>query len=115
MGTPHRGPAGDAGGRFEGGVGPDGDGARRAPPRSPEPALQTAPPAPDAGDPADALDRRADASSSRQRHRLLLVACLLSGAATHAYHLTLYPLYTTDEGIYIQQAWSVLRQARLSP
>src|SRR5947209_3493163 len=25
------------------------------------------------------------------------------------------PLYITDEGIYIQQAWSVLREDRLSP
>jgi len=45
----------------------------------------------------------------------LIVLCMASGALTHAYHLFLYPLYTTDEGIYMQQAWSVLSQARLSP
>jgi 4-amino-4-deoxy-L-arabinose transferase-like glycosyltransferase len=101
MGTPRREPAGDAGGRFESGPGPDVDGDRRAPPRSPEPP--------------EPVDQRAGASSSRRQHRLVLAVCLLSGAATHAYHLTLYPLYTTDEGIYIQQAWSVLREARLSP
>jgi 4-amino-4-deoxy-L-arabinose transferase-like glycosyltransferase len=47
--------------------------------------------------------------------RVLIVLCMASGAVTHAYHLFLYPLYTTDEGIYMQQAWSVLSQARLSP
>lgn len=48
-------------------------------------------------------------------HRALLALSMVSGTITHAYHLFLYPLYTTDEGIYMQQAWSVLRQARLSP
>src|SRR6476661_2658984 len=47
--------------------------------------------------------------------RLLLVLSLATGAVTHGYNLFNYPLYITDEGIYIQQAWSVLREARLSP
>src|SRR5438445_863320 len=47
--------------------------------------------------------------------RLLLAASLISGAVAHGYNLFNYPLYVTDEGIYIQQAWSVLREARLSP
>src|SRR5919201_1673820 len=47
--------------------------------------------------------------------RFLLVVSLLTGAVTHGYNLFNYPLYITDEGIYIQQAWSVLREARLSP
>ena len=47
--------------------------------------------------------------------RFLLLLCLLTGALSHGYHLFLYPLYITDEGIYMQQAWSVLREARLSP
>jgi 4-amino-4-deoxy-L-arabinose transferase-like glycosyltransferase len=47
--------------------------------------------------------------------RLLLALSLLTGAVTHGYNLFNYPLYVTDEGIYIQQAWSVLREARLSP
>src|ERR687888_1215520 len=46
---------------------------------------------------------------------LLLVLSLATGAITHGYNLFNYPLYITDEGIYIQQAWSVLREARLSP
>jgi 4-amino-4-deoxy-L-arabinose transferase-like glycosyltransferase len=47
--------------------------------------------------------------------RVLLLVSLLTGAISHGYHLFLYPLYITDEGIYMQQAWSVLREMRLSP
>lgn len=47
--------------------------------------------------------------------RVLLVGSLLTGAISHGYHLFLYPLYITDEGIYMEQAWSVVRQVRLSP
>src|SRR5713226_1315882 len=50
-----------------------------------------------------------------QMDRLLVVVSLATGAITHGYNLFMYPLYVTDEGIYIQQAWSVLREARLSP
>jgi 4-amino-4-deoxy-L-arabinose transferase-like glycosyltransferase len=46
---------------------------------------------------------------------VLLVASLATGFLTHAYNLFEYPLYLTDEGIYLQQAWSVMRQMRLSP
>ena len=48
-------------------------------------------------------------------HRVLLWAALVTGALTHGFHLFVYPLYVTDEGIYMEQAWSVLREARLSP
>ena len=48
-------------------------------------------------------------------NRLTLFFSMLTGALTHGYNLFNYPLYVTDEGIYIQQAWSVLREARLSP
>src|SRR5215472_9300189 len=47
--------------------------------------------------------------------RLLLLASMIIGAISHGYHLFLYPLYITDEGIYMQQAWSVLREGQLSP
>jgi 4-amino-4-deoxy-L-arabinose transferase-like glycosyltransferase len=47
--------------------------------------------------------------------RILLLASLLCGAISHGYHLFLYPLYITDEGIYMEQAWSVLREGQLSP
>src|SRR5262249_52031998 len=59
---------------------------------------------------------------SRQRRlwrpnadRWLLVLSVATGALTHGYNLFNYPLYITDEGIYLQQAWSVLRESRLSP
>ncbi len=47
--------------------------------------------------------------------RILLLASVISGLVTHGYNLFRYPLYVTDEGIYVQQAWSVIREARLSP
>src|SRR4051794_14242872 len=37
------------------------------------------------------------------------------GALAHGYNMLSYPLYVTDEGIYVQQAWALLRQGRLSP
>lgn len=48
-------------------------------------------------------------------HRVLLWVAVVSGALTHGWHLFTYPLYITDEGIYMEQAWSVLREGRLSP
>jgi glycosyltransferase XagB len=45
----------------------------------------------------------------------LLALSMASGAISHGYYLFSYPLYSTDEGIYMQQAWSVIREARLSP
>jgi 4-amino-4-deoxy-L-arabinose transferase-like glycosyltransferase len=47
--------------------------------------------------------------------RLLLLLAIITGVITHGFNLFSYPLYVTDEGIYIQQAWSVLREDRLSP
>jgi 4-amino-4-deoxy-L-arabinose transferase-like glycosyltransferase len=44
-----------------------------------------------------------------------LAFALLSGLVTHGYHLFDYPLYSTDEGIYLERAWSVIREDRLSP
>jgi 4-amino-4-deoxy-L-arabinose transferase-like glycosyltransferase len=44
-----------------------------------------------------------------------LAFALLTGLATHGYHLFEYPLYSTDEGIYVERAWSVIREGRLSP
>jgi 4-amino-4-deoxy-L-arabinose transferase-like glycosyltransferase len=47
--------------------------------------------------------------------KVLLALALVSGLITHAYHLFLYPLYSTDEGIYLERAWALLRIGRLSP
>ncbi len=51
----------------------------------------------------------------RRPGNALLVFSLVSGALTHGWHLFMYPLYITDEGIYVQQAWAVLREGALSP
>ena len=53
-----------------------------------------------------ALDRAA---------QIALVLALVTGLITHAYHLFQYPLYSTDEGIYVERAWAVIREDRLSP
>jgi 4-amino-4-deoxy-L-arabinose transferase-like glycosyltransferase len=45
----------------------------------------------------------------------LLVISLLVGLVTHSWNIFRYPLYLSDEGIYMEQAWSVLREGRLSP
>lgn len=47
--------------------------------------------------------------------RTLVWLAMVTGALTHGFHLFVYPLYITDEGIYMEQAWSVLREGRLSP
>src|SRR5947209_1335025 len=47
--------------------------------------------------------------------RFLLLISLITGAISHGYHLFLYPLYITDEGIYMERAWAVLREGLLSP
>ena len=44
-----------------------------------------------------------------------LFFALVSGLITHGYHMFQYPLYNTDEGIYVERAWAVLREDRLSP
>jgi 4-amino-4-deoxy-L-arabinose transferase-like glycosyltransferase len=45
----------------------------------------------------------------------LLVLAILIGGLTHGWNAFRYPLYITDEGIYSEQAWSVLREDRLTP
>lgn len=47
--------------------------------------------------------------------KIALAFALVSGLITHGYHLFEYPLYSTDEGIYIERAWSIVRENRLSP
>ena len=42
---------------------------------------------------------------------LLLVGVLVS----HSINMFRYPLYLGDEGIYLEQAWAVLREGKLSP
>jgi 4-amino-4-deoxy-L-arabinose transferase-like glycosyltransferase len=44
-----------------------------------------------------------------------LTVSIVAGLITHGWRLLGYPLFITDEGIYVQQAWSVVREGRLSP
>ncbi|WP_189492632.1 ArnT family glycosyltransferase [Streptomyces antnestii] len=50
-----------------------------------------------------------------RRGQIALGAAVFTGLLTHGWHLFQYPLYLTDEGIYMQRAWSLVRQTRLSP
>jgi 4-amino-4-deoxy-L-arabinose transferase-like glycosyltransferase len=55
--------------------------------------------------------------SSRSLGRLGVAAlafAIVSGLVTHGYHLFQYPLYSTDEGIYVERAWAVIREGRLN-
>ena len=50
-----------------------------------------------------------------RRGRWVLLLSVLSGLITHGYHLFQYPLYSTDEGIYMERAWSLLHNGTLDP
>jgi 4-amino-4-deoxy-L-arabinose transferase-like glycosyltransferase len=70
------------------------------------------------GTPATA--KLADAASAAQRSLgrrgiAALVFALLSGLITLGYHLFEYPLYSTDEGTYMERAWAVVRLGGLAP
>ena len=67
-----------------------------------------------------AASRLLGAASAAQRSLgrwgiLALAFALVTGLLTHGYHLFSYPLYSTDEGIYVERAWAVIREDRLSP
>ena len=47
--------------------------------------------------------------------KVALIFAVGSGLITHGYHLFDYPLYNTDEGIYVERAWALIRESRLSP
>jgi 4-amino-4-deoxy-L-arabinose transferase-like glycosyltransferase len=65
-------------------------------------------------EPAPGPQPQADAEQGTTERALLLFA-LVSGVITHGYHMFQYPLYITDEGVYMQRAWSFIREGTLSP
>lgn len=44
-----------------------------------------------------------------------LLAMAVVALVTHAVNMFSYPLYLGDEGIYLEQAWAVLREGQLAP
>ena len=50
-----------------------------------------------------------------RRGKAALLFAILSGLATLGYHLFEYPLYATDEGIYMERAWAVIHLGQLNP
>jgi 4-amino-4-deoxy-L-arabinose transferase-like glycosyltransferase len=65
--------------------------------------------------PKKAKRRFAGSRHTPKQTAALLGFCLLVGLVTHGWNAFRYPLYLTDEGIYMEQAWSVLNEGRLSP
>ena len=68
------------------------------------------------------ITRRSSMESARQWYysrgplgTFALAFAIVSGVVTHSYHLFDYPLYETDEGIYLERAWAIIREGRLSP
>jgi 4-amino-4-deoxy-L-arabinose transferase-like glycosyltransferase len=61
------------------------------------------------------MSRNERTSSGGSAAAVLLAVSLVSGLVTHGYNLFHYPLFITDEGIYVQQAWSIVNEGRLSP
>src|SRR3990170_2107893 len=47
--------------------------------------------------------------------RLMLPVVLVVALVSHGWNMFYYPQYLGDEGIYLEQAWAVLREHRLSP
>lgn len=60
--------------------------------------------------------QRSPASTLRDLAREYgLTAVALVALVSHALNMFHYPLYLGDEGIYLEQAWAVLREGRLAP
>lgn len=83
-------------------------------------SISATPPATPVGQPVEAEKKQASKSKSHRAPlgwagEALLLFSVVSGAATHGWHLFQYPLYLTDEGIYMEQAWSVIRELKLEP
>jgi 4-amino-4-deoxy-L-arabinose transferase-like glycosyltransferase len=83
-----------------------------APPRVLHPPQPRTEPAGDVGVPTAATE---GLRSLGRPGEIALAFALLSGVITHSYHLFDYPLYQTDEGIYMERAWAVIREHGLSP
>jgi 4-amino-4-deoxy-L-arabinose transferase-like glycosyltransferase len=99
--------------------------SRRDPPALPTPESRRDPPAlPTPESPADSprkprLARMGGVPAGKmplgRAGKIALTFAIVSGLITHGYHLFDYPLYSTDEGIYIERAWAIIREDRLSP
>jgi len=56
-----------------------------------------------------------EATLRRWGDKKILWGLLLMSLATHSFNMFSYPLYLGDEGIYMEQAWAVLRLGKLAP
>lgn len=51
----------------------------------------------------------------RHKASLVLLAVLVVAGVAHAYNMFNFPYYENDEGVYMSQAWSVIKQGSLAP
>ncbi|HEX2987644.1 MAG TPA: hypothetical protein VHS06_05680 [Chloroflexota bacterium] len=58
---------------------------------------------------------RVEDALNRLGERGLLWGLMVVALASHAFNMFGYPLYLGDEGIYMEQAWSVIRLGKLAP
>ncbi len=58
---------------------------------------------------------RVEDALARVGEKKLLWGLMVVGLVSHAFNMFGYPLYLGDEGIYMEQAWAVLRLGKLAP
>jgi endo-1,4-beta-D-glucanase Y/4-amino-4-deoxy-L-arabinose transferase-like glycosyltransferase len=46
---------------------------------------------------------------------ILVLSLFLISAFTHSYNMFNFPYYENDEGVYLSQAWSLIREGKLAP
>lgn len=51
----------------------------------------------------------------QHKEAILLTVVLLIAAIAHGYNMFQYPYYENDEGVYMSQAWSIIREGKLAP
>lgn len=52
---------------------------------------------------------------SQRRELLFLLVLLCISALAHGFNMFNFPYYENDEGVYLSQAWSLLKESRLAP
>lgn len=50
-----------------------------------------------------------------RKEKLALLAVLTTAALAHAYNMFHFPYYENDEGAYMAQAWSLIKEGKLAP
>ncbi len=73
------------------------------------------------GDKKTRLEEQDGGEATEPRNKLglsdgtLILISMAIGFISHAYNMFRYPIYLGDEGIYMEQAWSLIQLGKLSP